>query len=229
MSTNISDLNISGLKFYEPTQAGAPKALDGTSTSDLQNNFLRLLTVQLQNQDPLNPLESAEMTSQLAQLNMVDGINNMNKSMASLVEQLRVSDFMNQSNTVGRQALVAASTMEFDGANAMSLGALFSQPVTDAVAKITDNSGNVIRTINLGTVGTDVRNFYWDGMNREGQAAQAGQYRIEITGVNNGNTVAAQSMVGSMVAAVGRSGSDINLTLLDGRKVRPSEIVQWVY
>ncbi len=74
MATNVTDLNLPGLKVYEPPKANGPKQMDGTSTTDLQNNFLKLLTVQLQNQDPLNPMESAEMTSQLAQLNMVDGI-----------------------------------------------------------------------------------------------------------------------------------------------------------
>ena len=101
MATTLQDLNISGLKFYEPSTTTTAKTVNGQSTQELQQNFLKMLTVQLQNQDPMNPLESAEMTSQLAQLNMVDGINSMNRNLQSLVSQMQMSDFMTQASTVG--------------------------------------------------------------------------------------------------------------------------------
>ncbi len=226
MSTSINDLNISGLKFYTPA---APTATDGTSTAALQNDFLKLLTTQLRNQDPLNPLESAEMTSQLAQLNMVDGINNMNKSMASLVSQIQMSDFMNQASTIGRSALVNGATLQFNGMDPVALGAVFSKPVTDAEVKITDMSGNIVMQSSLGTVNTQIQNLMWDGMGRDGQAVAPGNYRIEVTGKDGQSNVAAQTMVASMVAAVGRDGSNINMTLADGRKIAPADVVQWVY
>jgi flagellar basal-body rod modification protein FlgD len=229
MATTLQDLNISGLKFYEPpSNANTPKVMDGTSTSELQSNFLKLLTVQLQNQDPMNPVESAEMTSQLAQLNMVDGINTMNKTMSSLVEMMRGADFVNYSNTVGRSALVSGNEMFFDGQNPIAFALQFAQPMPKASLQITDASGNIVKTMDLGAVQTELMNMYWDGLGADGQALAAGKYRIVAKGVDGTKEVAPEAFVSSIGAAVGRSGHDINLTLADGKKILPKDVVQWV-
>lgn len=83
---------IPGLRTYDPTATSAAASSGGTnvqSSADLSQNFLRMLTVQLQNQDPLNPMDNAAMTAQLAQLNMVDGIGKLNSSVASMMAVLR--------------------------------------------------------------------------------------------------------------------------------------------
>jgi flagellar basal-body rod modification protein FlgD len=229
MATTIQDLNISGLKFFESkANNAAAKASDGTSTSEIQSNFLKMLTVQLQNQDPMNPVESAEMTSQLAQLNMVDGINTMNKTMSSLVEMMRGADFVNYSNTVGRSALVSGNEMLFDGQNPIAFALQFAQPMPKASLQITDASGNIVKSMELGAVQSDLMNMYWDGLGKDGQPLQAGKYRIVAKGVDGTTEIAPSTFVSSIVAAVGRTGNDINLTLADGKKVMPKDIVQWV-
>jgi flagellar basal-body rod modification protein FlgD len=229
MATTLQDLNISGLKFYEPpSTSNTPKVMDGTSTSELQSNFLKLLTVQLQNQDPMNPVESAEMTSQLAQLNMVDGINTMNKTMSSLVEMMRGADFVNYSNTVGRSALVSGNEMFFDGQNPIAFALQFAKPMPKASLQITDASGNIVKSMDLGAVQSDLMNMYWDGLGTDGQQLQAGKYRIVAKGVDGTTEMTPSTFVSSIVAAVGRTGNDINLTLADGKKILPKDVVQWV-
>jgi len=229
MANSINDLNIAGLTYYDPaSRTSASKALDGTSTQELQSNFLKLLTTQLQNQDPLNPMESAEMTSQLAQLNMVDGISSMNKTMSALVEQMRMSDFMSQSLTVGRSALVSANTIKFDGVNPVVIGANFTAPVAETTVKITDSSGNVVMNSKVGASPAGISNLYWDGLGPDGQPLAAGTYYLEVTGANGTNTIVGESMVASRVPAVGRDGNNINMTLADGRKIAPTEVKQWV-
>lgn len=229
MATTIQDLNISGLKFFE-SKANTPaaKTPDGTSTSELQSNFLKMLTVQLQNQDPMNPVESAEMTSQLAQLNMVDGINTMNKTMSSLVELMRAADFVNYSNTVGRSALVAGNEMFFDGQNPIAFALQFAEPMTKAGLQITDRSGNIVKSMDLGAVQSELMNMYWDGMGSDGKPLAPGTYRIMAKGTSEGKDFAPATFVSSVVAAVGRTGNDINLTLADGKKILPKDVVQWV-
>jgi len=228
MATNVTDLKLPGLKVYEPPNPNAPKQMDGTSTKDLQNNFLKLLTVQLQNQDPLNPMESAEMTSQLAQLNMVDGINTMNKSINSLLTMMQAADFMNFSSTVGRSALIAGNEMTFDGANPVALGIQFPESVTKTKVQITDASGNIVRAVDLGASTAGLENLYWDGLADDGSALAPGRYRLRVTGEREGVEVGAQTFVSSFVAAVGRNGDQISLTLADGKKISPTDVVQWV-
>lgn len=228
MATTIKDLNISGLKFYEPQTQSAASTMSGTSTAELQTNFLKMLTVQLQNQDPMNPMESAEMTSQLAQLNMVDGISNMNKSMTSLLSMMQAADFVNYSGTVGRSALVAGNEMFFDGQNPVTFALQFPESMPKSSLQITDASGNIVKTMDLGAVKTDLMNMFWDGLSADGQAVPAGKYRIVAKGIDGTKEIAPSSFVASIVAAVGRTGNDINLTLADGKRVLPKDVVQWV-
>ena len=228
MATSISDLNISGLKYYDPAASKASTATDMTSTKDLQSNFLRLLTVQLQNQDPMNPMQSAEMTSQLAQLNMVDGINTMNKNITSMISQMQTSSFLNQASTVGKSALVNSNTIKFDGTNPVVIGANFASPVTSTNIKITDSNGTVVMDHNAGSSPQGISNLFWDGLDANGQPLSAGTYYLQVSGLSGSNTITAQTLVASPVMAVGRNGTELSLTLADGRKVAPADVVQWV-
>jgi len=228
MATKIEDLNISGLKLYEPKTQTGSSTLTGTSTTELQTNFLKMLTVQLQNQDPMNPMESAEMTSQLAQLNMVDGINTMNKTMSSLLSMMQAADFVSYSTTVGRNALVSGNEMLFDGQNPVTFALQFPESAPKSSLQITDASGNIVKTMDLGAVKTDLMNMFWDGMGADGQALPPGKYRIIAKGTDGARDVAPSTFVSSMVAAVGRTGNDINLTLANGKQILPKDVVQWV-
>lgn len=229
MVPTLSDLKLEGIKFYDPAAQSAQKASSGTSTTDIRNDFLKLLTVQLQNQDPLNPLESAEMTSQLAQLNMVDSINKMNTNLSTFITQMQMAQFMNQSQSIGSYALAETSAVSYEGQGSVSMGVKFDQAATKAKARVIDASGNVVSQKDLGNVKAGITNFVWDGKNSLGQQAAAGSYRLEIVAENaSGAEVRGQALVASMVAAVGRSNNDVLLTLLDGRKVAPTDVLQWV-
>jgi len=228
MATTLQDLNITGLKFYEPSTTTTAKTVNGQSTQELQQNFLKMLTVQLRNQDPMNPLESAEMTSQLAQLNMVDGINSMNKNLQSLVSQMQMSDFMTQASTVGRSAMVSSNKINFDGANGVVVGTNFESPVAETTIKITDSTGSQVLNRKLGSSPAGLSNFYWDGLDSYGQPLQAGNYFLQISGANADKSVVGQTMVASIVTAVARDGSDMKLSLADGRTVKPADVKQWV-
>ncbi|MEY4084114.1 MAG: hypothetical protein RL483_1483 [Pseudomonadota bacterium] len=229
MATTLESLNLPGLTFYSGNPTGSSgNAVDATSTSDLQSNFLRMLTVQLQNQDPMNPMESAEMTSQLAQLNMVDGIGTMNKNLSSLISQMQAADFMSQAGTVGKSALVEGSELSYDGQSLVVMASNFAAPVTGAIANIYDASGNLVLKTEMGNQTSGIKHFYWDGVDANGQQVAAGKYRIEVVGKDGQASKVGQTYVASPVVAVGRNGTDIRLTLADGREIASSGVVQWM-
>jgi flagellar basal-body rod modification protein FlgD len=82
--------------------------------------------------------------------------------------------------------------------------------------------------MDLGAVKTDLMNMFWDGLDKDGQALPPGKYRIVAKGTDGTRDVAPSTFVSSMVAAVGRSGNDINLTLANGKQILPKDVVQWV-
>ena len=221
--------NISQIKQYDPT-AKAAVGSDVTSTKDLTQNFLKMLTAQLKNQDPMNPTDSASMTTQLAQLNMVDGINQMKSTMTSLLSQIQSSDFMNFSSSVGKYAMAASKSMSFDGQTPINLGAQLTDDVGSVTATITDSQGNVVTKEVLGAHSAGMVDFSWDGTDSNGQSVAAGKYNIELSAANTDGTVQTPaSYVSSIVAAIGKDAkNNVLLTLADGRAIAPTDVAQWI-
>jgi flagellar basal-body rod modification protein FlgD len=221
--------NISQIKQYDPT-AKAAVGSDVTSTKDLTQNFLKMLTAQLKNQDPMNPTDSASMTTQLAQLNMVDGINQMKSTMTSLLSQIQSSDFMNFSSSVGKYAMAASKSMSFDGQTPINLGAQLTDDVSSVTATITDSQGNVVAKEVLGAHSAGMVDFSWDGTDSNGQSVAAGKYNIALSAANTDGTVQTPaSYVSSIVAAIGKDAkNNVLLTLADGRAIAPTDVAQWI-
>lgn len=223
MSTSINDLRI-----YDPTAAKTPVVSDPTSTKDISQNFLKMLTVQLQNQDPMNPMDNADMTSQLAQLNTVDGINRLNTTIGSMISQMQSANFMNLSASVGKTALAAGKDVYFNG-QAVSLAAKLSQAASSLVASIKDQSGQVVNQLDFGAVGAGVTDFIWDGKNEVGDTVPAGVYSLALQATDaQGQSLLPDAFVGAMVASVGMDGTDLRAGLSDGRSVLTNEILKWV-
>lgn len=221
--------NISQIKQYDPT-AKAAVGSDVTSTKDLTQNFLKMLTAQLKNQDPMNPTDSASMTTQLAQLNMVDGINQMKSTMTSLLSQIQSSDFMNFSSSVGKYAMAASKSMSFDGQTPINLGAQLTDDVSSVTATITDSQGNVVAKEVLGAHSAGMVDFSWDGTDSDGKPVAAGTYSIALSAANTDGTVQTPaSYVSSIVAAIGKDAkNNVLLTLADGRAIAPTDVAQWI-
>ena len=99
-----------------------------SKTTDVQSRFLKLLTEQLKNQDPMNPVDNAQMTSQLAQINMVDGIDKLNTTLASLVEGSQSGEAMQAAALVGKGVMVAGSGLTLSGGKAYGGFELTARP-----------------------------------------------------------------------------------------------------
>src|SRR5262245_58442945 len=86
-------------------------ALAGGSANaaDIQSNFLKMLVTQLNNQDPLNPLDNSQLTSQLAQISTVSGLQNVNSTLNALLSQTAAGRAMDSANLIGRTVLVPGS------------------------------------------------------------------------------------------------------------------------
>jgi len=152
----------------------------------------------------------------------------MNKTMTALMEQMQISDFMSQSLTVGRSALVSSNAIQFDGRTPVVIGTNFASSVSDTTIKITDSSGSLVMNSKVGPSPAGISNLYWDGLGLDGQPLPAGKYFLSISGTNNQGSVIGESLVASTVTAVGRDGNKFAMTLADGRKVSPSDVKQWV-
>lgn len=220
--------SVNNIRIYDPSAPKVASNSDPTSTQDLAANFLKLLTVQLQNQDPMNPMDNAAMTSQLAQLNTVDGINKLNTTINAMVAQMQSANFMNLSGSVGKMALAAGSGVYYAG-QPISLAAKLDVPSTSLKAVIRDANGQEVSQMDLGAAQAGVTDFFWDGRDNAGQAVAQGSYRLELTAADgNGKALMPEAYVGGLVASVGMSGTDLMAGLSDGRKVLTKDILKWL-
>jgi flagellar basal-body rod modification protein FlgD len=187
-----------------------------------------MLTVQLQNQDPLNPMDNAAMTAQLAALNQVDGINKLNTSVNSLVAQMQSANFMNLASSVGKTALSAGSVAYFTG-SPISMAAKLDNSVSSLKAVIRDGNGQIVNQIDFGAAAAGVTDFIWDGANDEGQKVAQGLYTLELTATDaQGKVSYPTSYVGAMVASIGQEGSGLRVGLSDGRNILSTDILKWL-
>ncbi len=185
-----------------------------TSTTDTgvgsQDYFLKLLVAQMNNQDPLNPMDSAQMTSQLAQLNTVQGIQKLSTQLDSLLGDVNTSQSLQASSLVGHNVLVPGSTLDLANGQAVA-GFNLSADADDVQVAIKDSTGKVIHTADLGSQSSGIENFVWDGSTDSGSPAAAGAYTFAVTATSGGKAVTADTLSIGDVSSVtpGSNGGSV--------------------
>jgi flagellar basal-body rod modification protein FlgD len=185
---------------------------EGSAAQATQDRFLKLLVTQLKNQDPLNPMDNAQMTSQLAQINTVSGIEKLNSTLTSLADTFNSGQAMQAAGMVGKNVLVGGSQLAL--ANGQAFGGVnLSAPADQIRLQILNASGAVVQTQDLGARDAGNFSFAWDGMNDAGAAMPNGVYKFVVEATRGGEKVAADPLQVGTVSAVVRSKSGFLLDL----------------
>jgi flagellar basal-body rod modification protein FlgD len=183
-----------------------------------QDRFLKMLITQLKNQDPLNPLDNAQLTSQLAQISTVQGIEKLNATLATLAGSFDAGQSLQSAMLVGRQVIVAGDTLELDASGAS--GAFSLPQAADRLSvTVTDAAGVVVHQVELGAQPAGMQAFAWDGQSDSGARAVDGRYHFSITAAANGKPVAADTLSVGRVDGVTRTtdGTVLNVGRLGTR------------
>jgi flagellar basal-body rod modification protein FlgD len=141
----------------------AKKTTNKDSVSADTDKFMTLLVTQLQNQDPLNPMDNAQMTSQLAQLQTVTGVNKLNTTLESLQSSYKTSEAMQATNLIGRGVLVNGNNVTLASSKGV-LGVNLASDADDVKVVISDAKGNEVETMDLGAQKAGVTPLAWDGV-----------------------------------------------------------------
>lgn len=196
-------------------------SLTGSNASDLQSSFLTLLVAQLKNQDPTNPMQNNELTTQLAQISTVSGIEKLNTTLGSISGQLDSSQSMQASTLIGHGVMIPGSTIlagssSTDGTSTTSttpFGVELQQSADKVTATITDRNGAVVHTIDIGELKAGVHTFTWDGTMTDGSSAPNGSYNVAISASSGSTQLVAQPLQFAMVQGVIRSSNGNTLDL----------------
>ena len=200
------------------------------SNEDSEQRFLKLLVTQLNNQDPLNPMQNAELTSQLAQMSTVSGIEKLNSTLSGLVNQTNSNQLLQATSLIGYNVLSPGDTLTTktpeEGKEPASQAFAVELPGTasDVDIKIVDGTGKVVRTISAGSMTEGVNAVTWDGKDDTGAVVPAGAYRFTVEATNGSATVKATSLTFSQVAAVKQGTNGVSLELMTGNNISLSDV-----
>ena len=180
-----------------------------------QDRFLTMLVAQMKNQDPLNPMENAEVTSQMAQINTVTGIEKVNTSLQTMLSQLTQAQAMQGAALIGRDVLVPGNSMylvEGAGNAGFDLGGKADKVTVD----ILDGAGKVIDSVELGAMPAGRHHFHWEAENAEavGQAV-----KFKVTATSGRTAIEATPYARDTVGAVSNVNGTLELDLVGGSTV----------
>ena len=179
---------------------------------DMGARFLTLLTTQLKNQDPLSPMENAEVTSQLAQMSTVDGIERLNSMFKAFLEGQSANDSMQAAALVGRGVLVEGKHLALTEAGAIG-GFELDGAADKVVLSIKDAAGLEVKQIQIDDLEAGSQNFVWDGTATDGARAADGMYTLELSATLEGVKVTGRSLEFGAVTSVirGPKGTDFQV------------------
>ena len=194
-----------------------------SSVNATQDRFMTLLVTQMKNQDPLNPMDNAQVTSQMAQLSTVTGIDKLNNTLESLIGSVQTGQSYQASSMIGHNVLVAGNQVNTSGT-----GGYFGVDLPIGADKLSvaikDSAGSTIRTLVMGAQNAGTVPLSWDGFADDGSVAKTGNYKFEVTATTAGQSVAADGLSYAQVMSISNNANGIKLNLNNLASVSTSEV-----
>jgi flagellar basal-body rod modification protein FlgD len=211
-------------------------AMNGTSSSSsssstssaaaAQNQFMTLLVTQMQNQDPLNPMDNSQMTSQLAQLSTVSGIDTLNTTLQSLVSSSQSNQTLQAASMIGQNVLTPGNTMTLANGTA-PFGLNVTTASGDVKVTIQNSSGQTVDTLDMGAQKVGTIPVAWNGVTSSGATAPAGQYTFTVSATTDGqSTSGATGLSYGEVQSVTTGASGVMLNVANIGAVSLASVVE---
>ncbi|MHA7599127.1 flagellar hook assembly protein FlgD [Alicycliphilus sp. T452] len=192
-----------------------------TDPGAMQDRFLKLLVAQLNNQDPMNPMDNAQMTTQMAQINTVTGIQQLNLTMQTMAEQFSAMQTLQGTQMIGRSVLAQGNKLAY-GDDGTATGAFdLAGAATSVKVEVVTPGGQVVDTVDMGALDKGRQNFTWDASQYTGNKSDL-TFRVAAT--NKDGAVASTTLMQSKVTGTGTDAGALTLTLDNGSTVKYSSI-----
>ena len=185
---------------------------DMNSASGMEDRFLTLLVTQMQNQDPLNPMQNAELTSQLAQINTVKGVATLNATLEKLLGSYSDALSMQSASLVGKNVLAAGNKLPL-GANGAIGGVNLAGAADQVTITISNGQGVKVDEVALGAQKAGIVDFMWDGSDVDGKPVAEGDYTFSVSAKQAGETVSATPLQFGTVSALVRTADGFQLEI----------------
>ena len=217
MSTTINSTTAN----TAANSVSSTSSVNVNSANAQQDRFLKLLVAQMNNQDPMNPLDNAQMTSQIAQINTVTGIEKLNTTVESLAGQFASQQLMQGTAMVGRSVLVAGNQLALNSESKQGFGAVELEGSASSVkVQVLDAGNQEVGTVDLGALPAGQHNFSWNAAAYEG----SGPLRFKVLAANGETAVNSTALNLDQVSAVSLSNGALQLELARGGSTTQSAL-----
>lgn len=196
-----------------------------SATQEAQDKFMTLLVTQMKNQDPLNPLDNAQITSQLAQLSTVTGIDKLNETMTAMSGNFRSSQNLQAASMIGHGVVVPGNNVELKDGKSV-LGFDLPQNADKIQVKIRDQGGALVKTLDFTNMTSGFNSVSWDGKNEAGTVAANGNYSFEVTADSGEKKLDVAPLSFGLVSSVSFGTQGTMLSILNTGEVAMSEVRQ---
>ena len=218
MTASAFDTTLAGLGISRATSAVTVQPASAANQTLGQADFLKLMTAQMQNQDPFNPTDNTQMVAQMAQFSSLAGISDMSTTLKSIATKLGATSATDAMAYIGKTVQTAGNTAygraTSSGAGGGIAGAVeLGAAATDATVTITDATGRVLHQQSLGAHPAGTVAYDWNGKDLDGADAGTGPFTVSVGARNGGKAVAATSLVWAPVESVSTAGGATVLTL----------------
>jgi flagellar basal-body rod modification protein FlgD len=211
---------------FAALNGGSAGASAATTAAASQNQFMTLLVTQLKNQDPLNPMDNAQMTSQMAQINTVSGINQLNTTLQALSASMTPNQTVQAASMIGHGALVPGDGVDLVSGSAGLGGFSLPSPSDRASVSIYDSTGALVNTLDLGGQPAGVTKWQWNGTDSAGAAVPAGSYTFKVNASLAGNVMAASTLQYGLINSVTQGATGLTLSVGSLQNIALTQVQQ---
>lgn len=199
---------LESLGLTKPKKAAAEQKLG-------QEDFIKLMTTQMNHQDPMKPMENGDFLSDMAQFSTVSGLKEIKDAFNGLASSLKSSQALQASSMVGRKVLVPGSMAALSEGTPMKAGVELDSNVSDLKVSIMNDKGALVKEITLGNKQAGVAHFSWDGMLSADKKAMSGNYSISAIANVDGKSESLKTLISDTVQSVslGQGGQGVSLSL----------------
>lgn len=177
------------------SNAGTP--VSAAASTAQQDRFLKLLVAQMKNQDPLNPMDNAQVTTQMAQISTVSGIEKLNQTLQAFTQ----AQAFQAVGMIGHSVLAPGDFIDL-GASGGVAGLDLPKAADSVKVNVFNDAGNLVRTLDLGKKDSGVSAFTWDGKDANGNVLPEGEYSFRVDASADGKSVSPVSLAVGRVSSV---------------------------
>ena len=219
---------IEDAKLYADLGLSAPVQQNSKRNELGQEDFLKLMTTQLQSQDPFKPADNAEFMSQLAQFGTVTGIEDLKTEIQNLAGSLVSNQTFQAAGMLGRTVLIPATHSVLEQGGVIEGAVELPNAVSSLNIGIYDPAGQLVKNVSLGSQAPGMVSFDWDGLATDGKVVPPGRYEIRAEASSGGINEAFEVLIADEVQSVSlpAAGAALTMELAGLGKVNFSDIRQ---